>query len=706
MLDIQNLKLDNLDPAILAELTFANQEDFERIISVCSLSDQRLLISEYNRLIQHYRPQIAKKAPLVKAESVKSSVWEADFVRQPPTLDQFITEPEWLGATLKPSDESTGLFPAWRDILLRDFNWGSFVHNLVITGSLGIGKTYVMVALLLYRVTLCTLLRNPQKFFGLGKGDKIVYNILSVTKQAVNETAFGVARNFMSMSTYFTDQCNFDPDSKYTNFRIELPGNVNLTAGSKGWHILGRNVMGVAMDEGNWRNEANPDTKAYDLYNEVRVRIQNRFMRSGKFLPAISILASSAKDESSFTEQVIKEIEQANDPQHQLVYRHAVYNIKRNVPGAITFQGRYFRVAYGLKTQEPYILTGLFDEKHQALPDEKIEEVPSGANVEYVPIEYLPEFKRRTRVALQSISGISTGGSNRFFSSTIDIERCIELADADGVVNPARKDSPLLMPISLEDNINVWDYLDHNKFITKVQSRFVPKRHPWAARFAHLDLATSGMAGLAVCHLVGQRQIQGVVNKETGVPYAEWRLIVEYDFILTLVAGRTKPISLEKIQNFIFWLVQECGYRFALVTADQYQSVMPLQMLASRNIPAEQLSIDRDKKVYTAWRQAFEELRIRPYRQDMLVREAENLVDLESVKMVDHPKDGSKDTSDAAAGAYFDAIESDEKSSVNVDNAPSIHSNYNLTPISAAERPPIEIALPDGYTRLRTFSSK
>lgn len=905
--------------------------------------------------------------------------------------------------------------------LLRDF---TVTHN-----------TYVMVTILLYRLTLCTLLKNPAAFFGLGKGSKIVYNILSVTKQAVNETAFGDARNFMSKSGYFIDECNFDPDSKYSNFRIGLPGEVYLTAGSKGWHVLGRNVLGVALDEGNWRNEADPDTKAYDLYNEVRVRIQNRFMRAGKFLPAISILASSAKDESSFTEVVIKEIEKANDPTHQKVYRNAVYRIKKHV---LKLEGKWFKVCYGLKTQEPYVLSGLYDESGKPIASEDVhEDTPTGAATELVPTEYLNEFKRRPRTALQSIAGISTGGSNRFFTSTIDIERCIELAEADGVIDPLRKDSPRQLPLSTEDNMNIWDYLDHNRFLTKIQSRIAPKRHPYAARFAHLDLATVGLAGLSICHMVGNSKVDGVVDKRTGEPFSEYRLIVEYDFILTICAGRTKPISLEKIQNFFLWLIQECGYRFALVTADQFQclegstlvdtdrglipissvavgdtvmsksgpnrvtnacvyrnaptirittnkgsvlcgttnhkievapgykrwmpmadqvewvqlqdlklgdvvsmvrdqidvdspncalippgavsnhstvcalskwsypthvtpelaewlglmwgdekvgtlalmeqgfvtwleangfskpsvkkkggylgdisiptpimqssravkaaflrglfsaggcitgkkgyislttkhfsiahqasvmlrtcfgihttvvksyrkgfgkvrlqhivrvlgsrrkfaesigfcyvskqeklakfidvegrnlvervakieygtndvydievendpsytangfishnSVMPLQMLQSRGIPTETLSIDRDRKVYTAWRQAFQELRLRMYRQDMLIHEAENLVDSESQTKIDHPKLGTKDTSDSAAGAYYNAVESDEKLSINSDGSPLILGNKAMTS-GEDGRPPIEINLPMGYTKIRSFS--
>jgi len=302
---------------------------------------------------------------------------------------------------------------------------------------------------------------------------------------------------------------------------------------------------------------------------------------------------------------------------------------------------------------------------------------------------------------LQSIAGISVGGSNRFFPSTIDLERCIELSISEGVVNPC-KPGVNHLAVSMEDNVNVWDYLDHNKFLTIVQSRIQPKRHPEMARFAHLDLATQTLAGLSICHLVGTRLITGLSDAQ-GNPFSEYRLIVEYDFILSICAGRIKPISLEKIQNFIFWLRDKCGMRFVKVTADQFASAMPLQMLESRGIPSEILSVDRDTKVYTAWRQASEELRLRMYRQDTLMHEAENLLYVDGNKKVDHPKDGSKDTSDSAAGAYFNAIMSEEKLMVAADNNPGIVGNQSLMD-KTVERPPIDIPLPLGYTKIKSFS--
>jgi hypothetical protein len=126
-------------------------------------------------------------------------------------------------------------------------------------------------------------------------------------------------------------------------------------------------------------------------------------------------------------------------------------------------------------------------------------------------------------------------------------------------------------------------------------------------------------------------------------------------------------------------------------------------MLDSRGIPTENLSLDKDNKVYTAFRQAAEELRLRMYRHDLMMHEAENLVYVDGNKKVDHPKDGSKDVSDSAAGAYFNAINSEEKLMVAADNNPGIVGNQSLEDKSV-ERPPIEIALPLGYTKIRSFS--
>jgi hypothetical protein len=563
--------------------------------------------------------RLARKQSKPKPE-VRVSNLTGDAVQFDSSKSRFAVVPlgedDYFGFTLS----GNGRF------LLKDF---TVTHN-----------TWIMMAILLYRLVLTTMLRNPQNFFGISRGSNIIYNILSVTREVVRQTAFGDAINFMSVSPYFIKELKFDPEMEYSKSVIPLSNNIFLTAGSKGWHVLGRNVLGVALDEGNFRLEQDPDKKAYALYDQIRTRIANRFQKSEGFLPAISMIASSASDESSFTEMIIKEIERVDSPLTQKVYRQPVYKVKRH---ELKLGPRWFKVAHGLRNQDPFILTGWYKENGDPIEGHEVhEECPKGAKTELVPEMYWPDFKRNCRANLQAVSGISTGGSHRLFSSLITVERCIELSEAEGIVSPI-KNNLRSFPMSVEDELNIWDYLVHSAFATRVQSRVVPKRHPNRLRYVHIDLATTGKAGLAICHLAGGKKVEGVVRG--GEPFDEYRLVVEYDFILTIVAGQTKPINFNKICRFFLWLRDYCGFRFGLITADMYQSIMPLQTLEAAGFKVDRQSLDRDKTAYVAWRTGFEDLCIRLYRQEEMLEEAEKLMEVD--KKFDHPDTGSKDTTDA-----------------------------------------------------------
>ena len=869
---------------------------------------------------------------LKEAKSIserQSEVW--DFVKTPPRMEEFIDSDYYLGQTLKHSDENVGIYPAWQNILVNDFNYESRIHNAVVTGSLGIGKTWIMVTILLYRIVLTTLLRNPQHYFGISRGSNIIFNILSVTREQVRQTAFGDAVNFMTASPYFLEELKFDPEMEYSKSVVPFNNNIFLTAGSKGWHVLGRNVLGVGLDEGNFRLEKDPDVKAYALYDQVRTRLANRFQKIEGFLPAISVLASSASDESSFTETVVRDIEQADNQKTQNVYRLAVYVAKRN---ELKLGKRWFKVAYGLRNMEPCLLSGWYLEDGSPIVEEGTpphEEQPKGSRTELVPEMYWPDFRRNCRVNLQSVSGISTGGTHRLLPSMVDVERCfrgdtrvitfdgirpirnlagskhllltqnapgtpgfphprwieaevkgfgrqrlwklllrrnrtvkelfataehrwfvyrkkwdkrligkttadlrlcdqipsvygqrilfrsesptgvvlspygvvhgitfgdghlasiegiwpqqpartvlfgdkdaeladwfllktrmkavtvesklgstdgiwvddlprffkklpnldespgyllgwlagyfaadgcvdehglpllasasrknlefaellalrfgirtngitetlrqgcanvempiynllfhvgslpndffllskhrernriaqrgsmawtvecveetecvedvfcavvpetgcfvlegniftgncIELSEKEGVPNPM-KEHIRYIPVSVEDQLNIWDYMTHSKFLTRVASRVQPIRHPQSLRYAHLDLATQSKAGVAICHLVGGTRVEGIVRD--GMPFDEYRLVVEYDFILTLTAGQVKPINFDKICKFFFWLRDMCGYRFGLITADWFQCLAAGTRIWTRrgSLPIEEVKI-------------------------------------------------------------------------------------------------------------------
>jgi len=572
------------------------------------------------------------------------------------------------------------MFPIWRKILVEDFDLDSKVHNVVVTGSLGIGKTWISIILLLYRITLAKLLRNPQNFFGMSKGAQIYFTVLSVTREQVGTTAFGDAINFMTYSPFFIEECGFDPEMTYSKQLIPLGNSIAINGGSKGWHFIGKNVMGILFDEGNFRLESSPNLKAYQLFNEARQRFKSRFQKKSTYLPAISILSSSAADESSFTETVIKEIMGTNDP-NQKVYRSSVYMARAHMLEDLD-KDRWFKVSYGLRNVEPVILSGWYDADGKPTGEGHEEQAP-GCSVELVPERFYVEFKRDCRGAIQTISGISVGGTHRLFPSTLDIEICIEASEKDGVKNPSKMD---LIPISMEDDRNIWDYLNHGSFLTLHRSVVIPKRHPDMLRFAHIDLATESMAGVSICHLIGNQLVE---DQKMGVPFKEYRLVVEYDFVLTIIAGQRKPISIGKIFNFFFWLRDKCGFHFGLVTADQWQSVMPLETLEAAGFKVGNVSLDRTSSPYHEWRRGWNEHRIRCYRQNQMIREAENLLDFGD--KVEKPEGGSKDTTDSAAGAYWNAVSEAPTGGKQTTSAPPSVFQESTIASSESDKPPIEI---------------
>ncbi len=747
-------------------------------------------------------------------------LWKVDYTRRPPTMEEFLEEDYWLAGIARKSDESEGVFPAWKEILCRDFNLDSRLHNTVITGSLGVGKclrvgtkvmmhdgsirrveqvkvgdklmgddstprtvintvsghedlyeirgdgavewactgdhvlclkspdgeiaeitvknylvrldefvgwtmyrvgvdlevslacgkkvighlspsdkeyafvvrpigpgnyygfeldgnrrfllsdftvthnSFVTALIFAYRLAQACLLRNPQAFLGLSKGSMVYYVMLSVTRAQVTETIFGDILNLMGNCPFFLEECGYSPKKKYAGMNVPLGRNIFLTAGSQSQHIVGRNTLGVAMDEGNWRREKNPNKSAYKLFDEVRTRLKNRFQKVAGYLPAISILASSARDESSFTEQVIKDIEAINNPSVEKVYRLAAFEVKRH---KLVLSKRWFKVAYGVRNQDPRVLGGWFDEAGNLEAGSVAEEVPKGSQIRMVPYDYIDSFKRNVTTALQSICGVSTGGSFRLFGNMADFERAALNAEQVKLENPCLVQS---ISLSVEDDKQIWDFLDHRKLVARRAGTFNPLRDPDRLRFAHIDLATATQAGVSICHTADTRNISGLYDRNTGKAFSEFRPVIEYDLVLSIVAGAAKPISFEKIQNLFFWLRDRCGYRFGTITADTYQSTGLLQLLESRGFVAKVLSLDRTKEPYYSWREAFIEGRIRLFKHSILWNESEHLVD--GAEKIDHQENTSKDVSDSAAGAYFGAFKGKESGQSNSAD-PAIH---------------------------------
>ena len=159
------------------------------------------------------------------------NLWRMDYWQRPPSMEEFLTETRYLGAILHP-DRGEGIWPVWFRILCDEFDRDSLLNNIVLTGALGIGKTTVLVVILLYRICLLLLLKRPAEMFGQGSGSALYFVIVSVTKAAAQQTAFAQAVSLIAASPFFQKM------SGIKSARVPYGGDIELaTAGSNETHI-------------------------------------------------------------------------------------------------------------------------------------------------------------------------------------------------------------------------------------------------------------------------------------------------------------------------------------------------------------------------------------------------------------------------------------------------------------------------------------
>ena len=125
-----------------------------------------------------------------------------------------------------------------------------------------------------------------------------------------------------------------------------------------------------------------------------------------------------------------------------------------------------------------------------------------------------------------------------------------------------------------------------------------------------------------------------------------------------LMAQITPPpggeIDLAQVRSFILAL-RERGFVIGGVSYDGYQSADSRQILQRRGLPVKIISVDRDMARYQMLRELAHERRLRLYHYKPFLEEAAQLEVIRQQR-VDHPRGGSKDVTDAVAGAVSEAL--------------------------------------------------
>jgi hypothetical protein len=177
--------------------------------------------------------QILKEYAQTGESSILDDLKYSDYEEIPVDIMTFISEEQYLGRGLYIVDEYTGerkctVFPYWLDKLQEIFpdNLTTRYNTIVLTGSIGLGKSFIAVICQLYLLYRMMCLKDPYQFFGLQPIDKITFSMLNVTLEAAQGVGWDKMQQLLQSSDWFMARGNLN--ASRTNPQWQPPKELSL----------------------------------------------------------------------------------------------------------------------------------------------------------------------------------------------------------------------------------------------------------------------------------------------------------------------------------------------------------------------------------------------------------------------------------------------------------------------------------------------
>ena len=584
---------------------------------------------------------------------VYQKLWDADYLRKPVSIEQFIDDDYYLGGKGNIGEQ---LYPAWRNDLSVIFAPESTISEVINTGSIGSGKTSESALAMCYSIYRQTCMRNPAQYYSLMTGSRIVFGVYSITLAQSSDTIYFKLKTLIDACRYFRDE--FPRDTKLESairFKSKTHA-IEVLHGSRGLHAIGRDLFSCAIDEANFmqvkedKDRNQQVGQAYDLYSAVQSRIQSRFMRDG-IIPGLLLLNSSRRAQTDFLEEHLAKVDgykpgmsgaiQPLDPTQRPTVFVSDYSRWSVQPG------RYKKLPFRVQVGDRVSRSRILKDGEEPRPEARVISVPG---------DFLKAFRQDVDLALRDVAGVATLAISPLISDPSTITDAIR----KDLVHPFTSES---LTIGTEDDYLLEHFWKRSVACKIVNSNYVPRLNPGLPRYIHVDLSLNNdCAGIGMCHLSGVVRTRDM--RPDGTLFVTHKPFVLVDFVLRIIPPQGGENALFKFRSFILFLKQ--FYNVKLVTFDGFNSADCVQLLNRAGVKSELYSVDRTDDAYLGLRNAMTERRIGMYDYEPLKKELLFLErDIRKGK-VDHPHKfpdgtpGSKDVSDGLAGCVHAAIADEE----------------------------------------------
>jgi hypothetical protein len=559
---------------------------------------------------------------------------KSHYRRPPVSIEEFIEDEYYSGPS------SRNLYPKLKEDIIEVINGNYF--EVILTGSIGYGKSFFSITGMLYSLYKLTCLADPQETYGLAAGTPIYFALMSTTQVQASRSIYQDLMNRVQSSPYFQE---LSPRPDFGKYEAKITDSIRIVcAASTSEGLIGLNVFGAIMDEVNFgaNNKqfkqdktlnSKPVTRIEKVHQSITKRIKSRFMRHGS-VPGVLFVISSKNTDLDFT---AKRIQDGKDDPGMYVMDYAEWDVKPQDK----YSGEKFRVFFGGRTLPSRILA-----EGEAPPNTDDEM----AEVLVIPIEYRGEFENDIETAIRDIAG----------KAVPRVMPYLNKPDAIKWMSDDRQDGPHPLPsLSWESGSTLrinWNLMVRS-YNTKTLGGLIEVKHkpilnPDAPRHIHIDPSlTTDATGFCMGHVAKWVEVT-VRDPETGVEYREQRPFIKIDLLLQIVAPPNDEIRFSNIRHLIYEL-RKHGYTITLVTSDTYQSADTLQVLEDNGFTTERFSLDTKPDGYDTLKEAMYERRVSVVKNEILERELSLLKKDNLTGKVDHIPGESKDLSDSLAGVVY-----------------------------------------------------
>ncbi len=552
--------------------------------------------------------------------------------RLPVTIEQFVTDPEYLGTNKYWPQVIEDLKVMCPDVWVGETQ----PTEVILTGAIGIAKTLRTNICLCYTLYCLTCFDNPHLLFGLIKDKPIVIGCTAARVKTARDNVYSFVRSmFLNMRYTQRHKINYDKD---TESELKLT-DINVTFSvfrPDLEHILGFDLLACSVEEANTmliiekskKAVENGDNALYDqaerFIHEALNRRKSRFAtqeNKGVTFGGIYVV-SSANHEKDYTSKVKNNIKKLGRQPTQLVFDQRAWDVMPSWK----YSKETFPVLVSTKDYAGKILT----------PQEvATKQYPANARVEHVPVTWLTDFERNFDKAQRDIIGVSSTCTDVFIRKPEAIKEAMFKYSEMG----------------FKYFLNGYNFNTGTEGMPTVIEENLPADRS-SPRVISTDLATTGDGcGISMSRVLG-KAVEIVIDEE-GKKISQERPVFLVEFAISIRSTKGIEVSIDDVVNFIVKLKQYYGINIVLFSFDKWQSKDARQRIKRLGFKTKEFSTRLEPGAYEMFKSELYAGRIILPNNEDLFNELIFLQKDEKSGKIDHAPGHNNDISDSMVSSLF-----------------------------------------------------